>query len=491
MACFQPGRVTAPAGSRQPVAIGWGSASGVGALGRGIAPDKNVFIGRAADKGVWMGLGFHTTAKPAFSLYPGRPDREKTLTGIVQAAAQYVSSDYWLSRFGSIKRHETEVHVQLHPVGGAVHISIANDGSVTASAQTSIAGPGFHASAIDLLNHIHTRTGLYWEWDDADTTGYAGERNYYKLRERMAAWARRELLEASQEMRADTTPIGLNLDPHLPMHDLPCHFITPMGPWNFASVRDVMQGPEPAALELAAGLFPWWDQKPSAHDLRNTAIALMWTGLPWRPACDEAEFRTMKLADECLEAAQSKGIDRKLLPIREMTELKTHLAAGIIPVTHAPRSEGIGYRRHYCTWQLGHAWTIQLPGWWHRRLSDAGDAVVLSYQDKQLHCIAIEFEPRPGLPSTPEAVLESSLRISSGPNGHRVRFSCDRLPGHATISPSHTRPGFCEATVKVADRNGMLIMTGYFARRDDTEWLAKALATIRHQTSRSELPQLV
>src|SRR4051812_15241944 len=76
----------------------------------------------------------------------------------------------------------------LLPSAGAISLSVPINGSeVTVEANTSTAGPGYHAFLVSALDRVETALGLKWAWDAGDDdTGFVRDRDFAGLQARMA-----------------------------------------------------------------------------------------------------------------------------------------------------------------------------------------------------------------------------------------------------------------------------------------------------------------
>jgi hypothetical protein len=424
-----------------------------------------------------MGLGFQTSAKPVRSFLRSKPDRPKTLAGIAKAAKDFVAQEAWLARISNIQTEENWLTVSLHPVAGDVLFAWEDDGRVVASAKTSITGPGFHAKALDLMDFIHARTGLAWDWTNADLTGYRTNADFHQLQTRMADHARRLMFTLSTQPQADGASLSIHLDPELPVCDLPNHVLTPMGPASIKQVNSLINPDDDQAMAYATNIYPWWEKGITPQVVRNTAVSLMWTDIPWRPPEDDEEREVMHLVKDCLEYAQSQP-HALPIPTHEFHELTQALNTPANTPFPEPRPDGIGYRRKICTWQLGSGWTLQLPGHWHADITDTGQATVFKYRDKQVFCTRLDMTPKPG--ATPQSILAEGIDFTSTPDSRTARFTCDHLAGIVTIGPDPEHHGRVHATAKVADIDGLLIFSVFYGDRNDLQWLTNMLTSIKH-----------
>ncbi len=424
-----------------------------------------------------MGLGFQTSARPVRSFLRIKPDKHKALAGIGKAAKEFVSHDPWLARISNIQTQDTWLMVSLHPVAGDVLFAWNDDGRIHASAKTSITGPGFHAKALELMDFVHARTGLAWDWTNADVTGYRANENFAELQSRMADHARRLMHALSTQPQVDGSSLSIHLDPDLPVCDVPNHVLTPMGPASFSQVNTLINPEDDQAMAYATRIYPWWEKGLTPQVVRNTAVSLMWTDIPWRPPEDDEEREIMHLVKDCLEYAQAQP-HALHIPADELTELTLALSAPAHTPFPEPRPDGIGYRRKICTWQLGSGWTLQLPGHWHADISDTGQATVFKNRDKNVFCTRLDLTPKPN--ATPQSILAEGIDFTTAPDTRTAHFTSEHLAGVVTVGADIENPGRFHATAKIADIDGILVFSIFYADRNDLEWLTKMLTSVKH-----------
>ncbi len=425
-----------------------------------------------------MGLGFQTSARPVRSFLRSKPDKKKTLAGISKAAREFVSQNIWLARISNIQEEDAWLMVSLHPVAGDVLFAWDDDGGkVHASAKTSITGPGFHAKALDLLDFIHTRTGLAWDWTNADQTGYKTHEDFQDLQNRMADHARRLMYSLSTQMQSENASLSIHLDPQLPVCEIPNHVLTPMGPASIKQVKGLLDPENTQTLSHATQIYPWWEKDITPLVIRNAGLSLMWTDVPWRPPEDDEEREVMHLVKDCLEYAQSHPHSLPI-PSNEFIELSQALTAPAHTPFPEPRPDGIGYRRKLCTWQLGSGWTLQLPGHWHADITDTGHATVFKYRDKQVFCTRLDLQPQPD--TTPQSLLTAGIDFTSAPGTRTAHFTAEHLVGMVTVGPDPDNINRFHATAKIADVDGILIFSIFYSDRNDLEWLTKMLTSVKH-----------
>lgn len=140
-----------------------------------------------------MGLGIRLSAAPPNGSYPGAVLRD------VRDSIDAFVTDPLERMMLAFVEAEDSLAVHLHPAAGPV-IFRASEDALTAQGDTSSAGPGYHAWLVDLLQDMDWRTGISWDWTNADDTQYQKHRDFARLREQalnaaaefFAAWDDRD-----------------------------------------------------------------------------------------------------------------------------------------------------------------------------------------------------------------------------------------------------------------------------------------------------------
>ena len=178
------------------------------------------------------------------------------------------------SRFADVVEHiggdAAALAVGLHPAAEDVEFVLQN-ATVTVSAKTSTAGPGYHAFVCELLECVGDDLGTKWapavDDEEGDETGYFASHDRAGLEAEMLGWLR-GLCDVIAEQAADgvgNLSVNLPTDTHYEAEGL---IITPMGPrdraWLEATTKDPRRGID---------LFPWWAHGLGAEHAFGRALA--------------------------------------------------------------------------------------------------------------------------------------------------------------------------------------------------------------------------
>lgn len=278
-------------------------------------------------------------------------------------------------------------YVQLHPAEEPVRF-VLDGGTLSVSAKTSSAGPGYHAWLVDVLDEIARRLQLAWDWSnhgngEGDETGFRDSYDYTQLQHSMAGWLR-ALAGMLTEQDGSGGPIALSM-PAGEGFVGDAFAVSPMGRWSrdwFEALHDADDG---TLLDAAAEFFPAWHPRDDARYWLNCGSVLAWYALRWVTPEDDAERDLYKATLGCFARAHQMNPTIRLPEpeIREMWALLAGEREG-----QPPFDGGIGFRRGLMERPLGGGWTARLPGYFARRLEGDGSAVVYCQGAREVHATA-------------------------------------------------------------------------------------------------------
>jgi hypothetical protein len=367
----------------------------------------------------------------------------------------------------------TELLLDLHPAAPPVSIIADGTGRVTASADTSSAGPGYHTFVARLLERTGAELGISW-LEDVDGTGADAQaahprRDGRPLAERAGverahlALLSRTLVRAQDLRRQGASGLHLGTPPGTRFASDGV-LITPLGPRDDAWLEQAT-----GDVRVASDIRPWWTDATDARYLLNRALCLLWTEIRWRPPADDQERAVFDEALHLLRRAVP--MDPSLLyPWREWHELI--ILRGIDDPVESrvrPRAERVdpsrplvGYRRQSVT-VVQEGWRLEVPGafqerrteeeWWG---GDRGRSVTLA---------GVTTEQADG-PMRPEAFLARVAgELGDGVLSHRD----GNLEGKARIATD------ASSGVEVAVLEGYSAVPGRGAAirivfQDATDW---------------------
>lgn len=243
-----------------------------------------------------------------------------------------------------------------------LEFAFVDEDSLTATANTSTVGPGYHIYVCDILHKLGKHFDFRWDdtaEDYGDETGYFHTGDQKKVFAEMTAW-----LQGVTEMFFNGTLASGTVRLAMPMdigYGNDDRAITPMGPrdedWLKRTSQDGARGQD---------FFAWWNLGLDAGYFLGRALASMGVDVRWRAPINDYERDTLQYVSDSLSTAYK--LDASLsYPWAEWAEILGLLgvespehsfvrerAGGISPI--------IGYRRSNVTIQMPGNWWITLPG---------------------------------------------------------------------------------------------------------------------------------
>lgn len=284
----------------------------------------------------------------------------------------------------------TELRIALHPTALDMTIVVGETGGVTAQAETSPAGPGYHTFVSRLLQRLGGDLGIAWESagvDDPAKTGVwhpeAGDR--HDIERAHLGWLGGTLVRAAEARRLGSSPVHLGTVPGV-RFEVDGALATPLGPRDDEWLARALADPR-----IAIDIWPWFSDATDGRYFLNRALTLMWAEIRWRRPTDTDE---RALVDETLRLLhRAYPLEPSLaFPWREWREL-ARLAPTPDPMaalidervaTIDPTTPLVGYRRRPVT-VTHEGWAIEVPGtfaerhpggaWWG---GDAGRSITLA-----------------------------------------------------------------------------------------------------------------
>jgi hypothetical protein len=253
---------------------------------------------------------------------------------------------------------ETALAVDLHPAVAPLVLTANDEGRVTASALTGVAGPGYHRFVGRILERLGSELEIDWtEGDGAaafvDRPG--AERLYL-------GWLGPQLARARVRVRRGErgVPMGMPAGTKVTTEGA---IATVMGPRDEAWLDAAIADPR-IALEIT----PWWADATDAAYLLNRALVLMWLEVRWRTPAMEGEADLFDEVHRLLSRAYRLETElaypwrawAELTALRGIDDPMARQAATRAAQEPAPNPP-IGYRRDAVT--ISHeGWALEIPG---------------------------------------------------------------------------------------------------------------------------------
>ena len=264
---------------------------------------------------------------------------------------------------GQRDTHHT-LFCRLHPAAEDLEISFVGDGQLTASANTSSVGPGYHIFVCDMLHKLGDRVRLQWEEPNEeyqDETGYFHSGDSQHVFAEMSKWIKTIaswFFDGTLKDKDHAIRLAMPLDVGFTWD---AAAITPLGPrdenWLRKTAEDGYNGQD---------FFAWWNPGLNAEYFLRRALVKIWADVRWRPPINDQERQTLSYAADSLKIAYE--MDATLTyPWSEWSEILTYLDRidGQHRFVHdraGATQPTMGYRRRDVTVQLPGNWWITVPG---------------------------------------------------------------------------------------------------------------------------------
>ena len=404
----------------------WSAGYGGRSKGAGLAVTINV-VGQAAKRG----------------LIPRIPAPDK----LIEDARVWVSADYAQFVRSALVQGSSpcpELLLDLHPAAEPVTVTADEEGRVTAAADTTAAGPGYHTFVGRVLDRLGEQLDIVWSHEhDARAVGapapWIGAKQ--PVAERAAVEADhlaqlgRAVDRAVEQRRLGIASVGIGLRSGT-RFQIDGAVGTPLGPRDDAWLGRAAKDPW-----AATDIRPWWFDVMDARYLLQRALVILWTEIRWRSPVDDAE---RVVVDEALSLLRrALPMDASLAyPWREWAEL-LRLRGAPDPIRdrvfrQAEQMDAtlplVGYRRLPVT-IVHEGWTFEAPGAFDERIADGewhgGE------RGRRVTFAATTTQTANGMPMSADRfltdvageIVEGVLQHEDGPVRGRARVTSDASSG--------------------------------------------------------------
>lgn len=308
-----------------------------------------------------IGLLLKSEFKPGFRrLIEGKKTPEQVLGEVEKWLVVYCADLRPTTYIGQNNKEKPTLFCKLHPAAEDVEITFIDSVHVTANANTSTVGPGFHIYLCDMLHKIGEKFNLNWEKptdDYCDETGYFHSGDRQQVYREMKAWLKglaSMFFDGTLKDDGNVVRVSMPLDVGF---DWNARAITPLGPRTLEWLKKTANDPD-----KGTDFFSWWNSELDAEYFLRRALVRMWSDVRWRPPINDRERHILAYVAASLETAYK--LDPGLpYPWSEWAEILGYLQTNgdecAVIRDKANKSKSIiGYRRH-------HNVAVQLPGnWW-------------------------------------------------------------------------------------------------------------------------------
>ncbi|MFK7991829.1 MAG: hypothetical protein AB8I08_37780 [Sandaracinaceae bacterium] len=259
---------------------------------------------------------------------------------------------------------------ELHPAAEPIELAL-REGTLSLSAKTSTAGPGYHRLVCRLASALAEELGFVWDMAE-DETGWWKSHDDAELESCFLDWLGGAVAQV-REMAADgMRGFALSL-PQGHAFDHDGLLATPLGPRDDGWVAQVLADPR-----HGIDAFPCWSDAGSGAYVLGIALTRMWCDVRWRAPLDDAE--TALLEGVATHIEKAFGLDPELsVPWVEQSEILTLLSEESLRATRAhvkaqsaAHAPSIGYRRRSVRVTLSGGWHITIPGELAERWEERG-----------------------------------------------------------------------------------------------------------------------
>ena len=387
-------------------------------------------------------------------------------------------------RIGSGHEGRPVLIVRLHPAAEGVEILASGPARLTATAKTSLAGPGYHIALCQILKLMGEANGIRWraqggEDGSADDTGYFFKPDWRGVEKAML----RHLRTVAQLV--ETTMKGAKYgEMALSMPLNHTHFggpiRTPTGVRDLAWLARVRDN-----TRNGLDIYPWWDEGLTATFYLGRAMTDLWMNVRWRKPEDEQSDLWPILRGVHEDLGTAYRMDPTLnYPWREWAELLDLMEPEpdqLIKDVRAFASDAtrknapIGYRRHRVGVGLVDGWRMTIPGEFMEKWEEGSWCAWDGERTVWFSCWS--FNTEDGDPPRPDELLD---RIPEEFKGEQLNHSYKNLIGRAVIGPHEGEDGEAMFNLKgfSAIPGGLALCNIYYHKESDRQWAIQQWHTL-------------
>ncbi len=372
----------------------------------------------------------------------------------------------------SVNRTDEQIAVNFCPQGDLFIQADEEQQTVCASANSSIAGPGFHAAAIDFCNALAKTAGLAAVYQEEDPYSKSGD--FEGLRNEVFLPFLKELLDAVEAHGRESSEAICFAwpDEWFLLADAPenCWYC-PTGLYP-CSVKSLFEQ-DPMAFLL--DFFIWPNQARDARYRRNLAMSHAWTLCSFQaadPMCKKICKELEAVATEDPQLPFPKKLYLELCGITGRTPI------GLDGMAEDSRFESVGFRKFPLLAPVGN-WEFLIPGGFRRETLEDG---VIRLADPD-HCIKATSS---ACMVAPEEEEEFRAKMLGAPmRQHPDKVFLEEVPAGAECHVELFRVSddwphlFLLECRKIKPGGQMLTIMFNFETRGDYQWGLDILKTAR------------
>lgn len=378
-----------------------------------------------------------------------------------------------------------QMQVSLFPFEENVYVTFDKN-TVTISAKTNSAGPGYHAHVVALIDDLAAKTGLKVTASSVeDETGYYADRDFGALQDSMFDWL--EALSYNvMEQCGNSNYTGLSIC--MPLEITPAaedYFASyPLGYLDEGYLERVINAKKSGDCHekeaVCSQFFIWWSPSMDAEFYKKCALATMWADIQWIPPHGDAETALYDSALTCLEKAYERD-PHLAYPVQEWMELAALREDAALSATLAerfgPRDPGyvsnLGFMRGNVNCLFANGWRLTRPGamryefdeanvWWDDTRTIRASVLTVAPKDGVVDNQALladvgqdeDYVPYDGLKN--KDIAAKILHQPTKENGEDVFLTC----------------------LLAAYNNQLLILSVYYENPEEKPWAQSVCASI-------------
>lgn len=365
-----------------------------------------------------------------------------------------------LRKFFGLNAGKNWIDFRFHPAAEPVELTL-DSSTLTFSAKTSSAGPGYHRLATNFMDVLASRLALVWEpVDDGeiDETGFFRHRDFDRLQEEMQSFLRALCRSIVKSENANgwmlNMPLGFEPD-HADV-------ATPIGEWPLATFEEAAKDDD-ALSRFSQAFYPWWEEELTPTALRNCAIAVMWQSIKWHPPQNDHEKQELEAVLDTLKQVTAMA-PALSIPTREFLELKTLLTGKEIDLS----MPGIGYRRRTCRQKLTGNWSLRIEGYFYDKDDDG--TLCFWFGDRVAWFSSYSFKP------TREATITD---VADGKEKADHFVEHHGLVGRATTTWKEEDGGYFSMSCRFQSFGTTAVLTLIFPNESDRGWAKTVFRSVR------------
>ena len=236
-------------------------------------------------------------------------------------------------------------------------------GMIQGDCQTNLAGPGFHAAAVDCIDYLSQHTDL--DFVIEDETEYAQHRDFTRMNDQhFLSWLRNvmNVLKDYRDQNAmKSICVAWDVNKYLPYGDSNT-IITPLGMHHFDALYARVQ--QHGIEALAHTFYIWPNQAQDALFFRNSALNLLWEDCFFMPSSRSEEdlvvnANILSLLEKSIQLDST--LPQPLDAYLQLCDLAEHTPCSVLDVPALHSDYAIGYRREKLQFHVGNI-GLPIPG---------------------------------------------------------------------------------------------------------------------------------